>query len=260
VKDKVAIITGSVGGIGFTTAKALARGGCHIVLNGFASKETIDERLEQLRSEFGVKAAYNGADLRRVPEMEALVSEAVTTFGAVDILVNNAAVRHFGPIESYSANDWDESLAVNVSAPFHLTRLVLPHMKREGWGRIINMASVLGFFAQAERIDYITTKTALLGLTRAVAIEIAKTGITCNAICPGTTLTPPIEERLTRLMEAENLSRDAAIARFMEHRSPSGRFVNQENIAALIAFLCGPSSADINGAALPIDAAWMSGR
>jgi 3-hydroxybutyrate dehydrogenase len=261
LKDKVAIITGSVnGGIGFATARALAREGASIMLNGFAAKDVVAGRVAELKSEYGVNADYHGADLRRPDEMKDLVQTTKDRLGSVDILVNNAAVRHFGKIEDFPAEDWDESMAVNVSAPFHMIKFALPHMKQRGWGRIINISSTFGFIAAPERVDYVTTKTALLGLTRAVAIENAKTAITCNAICPGTTLTPPIESRIAKLMEDENLERDAAITKFMAPKAPSGRFVDEKNIAGLIAFLCGPYSADFNGAALPIDAGWLSGR
>jgi 3-hydroxybutyrate dehydrogenase len=133
-------------------------------------------------------------------------------------------------------------------------------MRRAGWGRIINMASVYGLFATVERIDYITTKTALIGLTRAVALEVARTQITCNAICPGTVLTPAIERRLQNEMQRDGLAREEAETRFLGVRQPSGRFVPDQNVAGLIAFLCGPHAADINGAALPIDGGWVAGR
>jgi 3-hydroxybutyrate dehydrogenase len=122
------------------------------------------------------------------------------------------------------------------------------------------MASIYGAFATVERIDYITTKTALLGLTRGVALECARTGVTCNAICPGTVLTPAIDRRIQNDMQREGLAREAAEERFLETRQPSRRFVADENVAGLIAFLCGPYSADINGAALPIDGGWTAGR
>ncbi|MCC6776750.1 MAG: SDR family NAD(P)-dependent oxidoreductase [Hyphomicrobiales bacterium] len=260
LEGKVAVITGSTSGIGLAIAEALAAKGCAIMLNGFAEQDRIDERVDGLKTRFGVAVRYDAADLRTPPGCERLVRASVDAFGSVDILVNNAAVRHFGPIEEFKTEHWDESLAVNLSAAFHMTRLALPLMRSREWGRIVNMASALGFFAASDRVDYITTKTALLGLTRAVAIEVAKTDITCNAICPGTTLTPPIESRLTRLMEEESLTREQAMAKFMEHRSPAGRFVKMESLAAMVVFLCGVGGEDVNGAALPIDLAWTAGR
>jgi 3-hydroxybutyrate dehydrogenase len=259
LKGKAAVITGSTRGIGFAIAEALCAQGCSVMLNGFADQDQIEVRMKGLRDKYDVKVEYDPADLKQFKENERLVQATVDRLGSLDILVNNAAVRYFGPIDTFKVEEWDESLAVNLSSPFHMTRAALPFMRERNWGRIINMSSALGFFAAPDRVDYITTKTALLGLTRAVAVEVATTGITCNALCPGTTLTPPIEMRLTEMMKKESLSREDAITRFMEHRSPAGRFVEMESLAAMVVFLCGPGK-DINGAALPIDLAWTAGR
>lgn len=256
---KSALITGSLGGIGFATAKALAAQGCNIMLNGFADPATIQARVDELEA-LDVHVEYHGADLRQPQQIAAMLRAATQVFGALDILVNNAVVRFFGPVENFAPEHWDEALAVNLSAPFHAIRLALPGMKAKGWGRIVNMASVYGSFATVDRVDYITTKTALLGLTRAVALECARTGVTCNAICPGTVLTPAIAQRLQNEMQRESLPREAAEARFLEARQPSRRFVDDANVAGLIAFLCGPHSADITGAALPVDGGWTAGR
>ncbi len=254
-----ALVTGSVGGIGFATAKALAAQGCNIMLNGFADPAKIAARVGELEA-LGVHAEYHGADLRQPQQIAALVRAATQVFGALDILVNNAVVRFFGAVEDFAPDHWDEALAVNLSAPFHAIRLALPQMKAKGWGRIVNMASVYSSFATVERVDYITTKTALLGLTRAVALECARTGITCNAICPGAVLTPAIEQRLGNEMQREGLAHGMAEERFLAARQPSRRFVDDDNVAGLIAFLCGPHGADINGAALPVDGGWTAGR
>jgi 3-hydroxybutyrate dehydrogenase len=260
IKGKAAVVTGSTRGIGFAIAEALCAEGCSVMLNGFADQDQIEGKMRGLRERFGVQVRYDPADLKSPKESERLVKATVDTLGSVDIVVNNAAVRHFGPTESFKIEDWDESLAVNLSAPFHMIRSALPFMRASNWGRIINMSSALGFFAAPDRVDYITTKTALLGLTRAVALEVAKTGITCNALCPGTTLTPPIESRLADLMQKQSLTREQAVVQFMEHRSPAGRFVAMESLAAMVMFLCSAGGRDINGAALPIDLAWTAGR
>jgi len=259
LQGKSALITGSLGGIGFATAKGLAQQGCNVMLNGFAPDALIRDRLAELQA-FGVRAAYHGADLRQPAQIAQLVQTATETFGALDILVNNAVVRFFGPVEKFAPEHWDEALAVNLSAPFHTIRLALPGMKRRGWGRIVNIASTYGLFATVERVDYITTKTALIGLTRAVALECARTAITCNAICPAIVLTPNIDARIDAEMQREGISRATAEERYLAARQPSRRFVADESIAGLIGFLCGPHGADINGAALPIDGAWSAGR
>lgn len=257
LNGKSALITGSLGGIGFATAKALGHQGAAVMLNGIASSDTVGARLAELEG-LGIRASYHGADLRDPAQIEALVNATAATLGGPDIVVNNAVVRYFGAVEDFSPDHWNEALAVNLSAPFHATRLALPGMKAKNWGRIVNMASVYSHMATVNRIDYITTKTALLGLTRAVALEVARTDITCNAICPGTVLTPAIESRLRNEMQRDGISWEAAEEGFLSIRQPSRRFVKDENVAGLIAFLCGPHSGDINGAALPIDGAWLT--
>src|SRR6266849_6286541 len=122
-----------------------------------------------------------------------MMEAAIAAFGGIDIVVNNAVVRHFARVEAFSVEHWNEALAVNLSAAFHTIRLALPGMRRRGWGRIVNISSIYGLIGTADRIDYVTTKAALLGMTRAVAMETVGSDITCNAICPGTLPTPPIE-------------------------------------------------------------------
>lgn len=167
-------------------------------------------------------------------------------------------VRHFAPIEKFRTEDWDRALAVNLSAAFHATRLVLPGMRQRNFGRIINVSSVYGLFGTVNRVDYVTTKTALIGFTRAVALEAAGQDITCNAICPGTSPMPAIEERLAGFMAKGGLTREDAVRAFMASRQPSGRFVSPDGVAALAALLCGPSGAEITGAAIPIDGGWSA--
>ncbi len=253
---KTALVTGSLGGIGLATARALAASGAAVMLHGLGDPAAA---LAELRAT-GARVAFHGADLRDPAQIAALVAATTAAFGAPDIVVNNAVVRAFGPVETFSPEAWDEALAVNLSAPFHLIRLTLPALRRAGWGRIVNLASVYGIFGTVNRIDYITTKTALLGLTRAVALEVAQTAITCNALCPGTVLTPAIAARLEAEVARTGVARAAAEAAFIGARQPSGRFVADDSVAALVTFLCGPAGADINGATLPIDGAWSAGR
>ena len=174
----------------------------------------------------------------------------------IDILINNAVVRHFAPVEKFNPADWDRALAVNLSAAFHTVRLLLPGMRRRDFGRIVNISSIYGLRAAVDRVDYVTTKTALLGFTRAVALEVAAQNITCNAICPGSAPTPAIEKRFAEFMATQGLPREEAERVFMSSRQPSGRFVGMEGVAGLAAFLCGPDARDINGAQISVDGAW----
>jgi 3-hydroxybutyrate dehydrogenase len=255
LRGKCALITGSVQGLGLAAARRFAAAGCHVILNGFAATDAIAAirtDLEQHR----VRTLYAAADLRVPAEIDAMVSTAIDAFGAVDILINNAVVRHASPIEAFASERWDEALAVNLSSAFHTTRLALPAMKQRGWGRIINVSSIYGLRAAPNRVAYVTTKTALLGLTRAVALETVGHDITCNAICPGTAETPVHEDTIVGMMASGPLTRDEAERRFLAGKQPTGRFISAESVAALMVFLCGPDSRDITGAALPVDGAW----
>jgi 3-hydroxybutyrate dehydrogenase len=258
MKGKCALITGSTAGLGAAVAARLAAEGCHIVLNGLGDAGRIEVQRRDLEVARGVRVIYHGADLAVPSEIADLMQAAIDTFGAVDILVNNAVVRHFAPVQAFPVEAWDRAMAVNVSAAFHTIRLALPGMLARNWGRIINMSSVYGLFATVNRVDYVTSKTALLGMTRAVALECAGHDITCNAVNPGTVLTPAIEERLQALMTAEGLTRAAAEKQYLAVRQPSGRFVAEENVAAMVAFLCSAAGRDITGATLPMDGGWSA--
>ena len=258
LKDKCALITGSTQGLGYAMAERLAGEGCNIVLNGFGDPEEIERKRRHLEDSHGVRVLHHGADLVDPRQITDLVKTALGAFGTVDILINNAVVRHFAPLEAFRPEDWDRALAVNLSAAFHTTRLALPGMRAKNFGRIVNIASVYGLFGTVNRVDYVTTKTALIGFTRAVALEAAGQNITCNAICPGVSPTPAIEQRLAGEMARDGLSREDAVKAFMASRQPTRRFVAMEGVAALAAFLCGPAAADMTGAAIPIDGGWSA--
>jgi 3-hydroxybutyrate dehydrogenase len=258
LKGKSALVTGSTNGLGFAIAEGLARAGCNVLLTGLEPAGEIEDKRRELAAAHDVDVAYQPADLAHLTGVEQLIEAARSRFGGIDVLVNNAVVRHFARVDEFPVERWDHALAVNLSAAFHTIRLSLPGMRVRRWGRIINMSSVYGSFAIAERIDYVTTKTALLGLTRVVALETLDEDITCNAVCPGSVLTPYSEQRIQQLMADQGLPREAAIRNFLAARQPSGRFVAAENVAELIIFLCGPAGRDITGASLPIDAGWLA--
>lgn len=256
LRGKCALITGATAGLGYAIANRLAADGCNVVISGIESQSEVEGALERLQSGRSMKALYIAADLRDPSQIETMMHEAAKAFGTVDILVNNAVVRHFSPVESFPVERWNEALAVNLSAVFHTIRLSLPGMRSRSWGRIINMASPYSLFAAPNRIDYVTTKTALLGLTRTVALETAGTDITCNALCPGTLPTPAIESRIASMAAEKNITVEAATALYLADRQPGGRFISMETVAGFVAYLCGPDTREISGAALPIDSAW----
>jgi 3-hydroxybutyrate dehydrogenase len=253
LKDKWALVTGATAGLGLAVAESLAGAGANIVLHDLVEPAQTRDRL---RSQFGNEVVSVAADLSRPAAIEAMMTGLLGRIGAVDILVNNAVVRHFSPFEHFPPEKWDQALAVNLSAPFHLIRLALPGMKQRQWGRIINMASIYSTRAVADRIDYVTTKTAIVGMTRAVAIETTKSGITCNALCPGTLPTPAIQGKIAAIAAGEGRSIEETTSDYLATRQPTGRFVALEAVGAMAAFLCSPAAQDITGATLPIDGGW----
>jgi 3-hydroxybutyrate dehydrogenase len=253
LKDKWALVTGATAGLGLAVAESLAGAAANVVLHDLVEpKETRDI----LRSRFDVEVVSVAADLSQRSSSETMMAHLLGSLGAIDILINNAVVRHFSPIEDFAPERWEQALAVNLSAPFHLIRLALPAMKKRGWGRIVNMASIYSTRAVADRIDYVTTKTAILGMTRAVAIETVTSGITCNALCPGTLPTPAIQGKIAGIAAGEGRSIDETTSDYLATRQPTGRFVAMEGVGAMAAFLCSPAAQDITGATLPIDGGW----
>lgn len=258
LRGRTALVTGSFAGLGHGIAEALAAAGANLVIHGLCDRATGEAAAAALAEAHGVEAMFSGADLRAVDEIAAMMTAAAARFGRVDILVNNAVVRHFKPVEAFDPAEWEAALAVNLSAAFHLARLGVPAMKAAGWGRIVNVASIYGVRGAENRVDYVTTKSALLGMTRALAIELARTGITCNAVSPGTVPTEAIVSRIAALAAEAGQTQAEAEAAYMVGRNPTGRFVSVAAVGAAVAYLCGPDAADVTGANLAIDGGWSA--
>lgn len=252
---KSALITGSTGGIGEAFARAFAEAGANVVINGFGEKTAIEKLQSDLKTH-GVDVLYHAADVGKPEEITDMMEAAHARFGAIDIVVNNAVTRHYAPIEEFPVDKWDRALAVNLSACFHTIRLALPEMKRRNWGRIINMASIHATKVIKDRVDYVTTKHAIVGITRAISFETAQTGITCNALAPGLVLTPHAENMLSKKMTDKGITRDEALAELLAARQPSRRGILPSEVAALGLYLCSDAAANITGATLPIDGGW----
>jgi 3-hydroxybutyrate dehydrogenase len=249
-------VTGSSGGLGYAVAESLAAAGYDIVLHGIDEPDSVEPARVALQTRHGTTVVYCRADLSELSGVERLMNFTREARGGPDIVVNNAVVRHFAPIEQFSAADWQRSLAVNLTAPFHIIRLALPGMRAADFGRIVNMSSHYGQRGARGRVDYVTTKTGIIGLTRAVALETVGTGITCNAVSPGTLPTPAIISRIDAIATARGVSRDEATREYMKERQPSGRFVRLEDVGAAVAFLCSPAARDITGTVVPVDGGW----
>ncbi len=258
LKGKTAIVTGSTSGIGLGIARALASAGCDIMLNGFGEASEIEKERDGIAKEFGIRAAFNPADLSKAADITKLVEATTRELGQVDILVNNAGIQHTARVENFPADRWDAIIAINLSSNFHAIRAVIPQMRERNWGRIINIASTHGLVASVEKSAYVAAKHGVLGLTKVVALENATTGITCNAICPGWVLTPLVKKQITDRAAREKISVDQANHELLSEKQPSGEFATPEQIGALAAFLCSESAAQIRGAAVPIDGGWTA--
>lgn len=257
LKGKTALVTGSTGGIGFAIAQGLLQAGCNTVIHGLETPVETKPVIEKIKNATGV-IRYLQADLENLSEIEDMMRAIHQEFGAVDILVNNAVTRHFSPVETFPVDKWDRAIAVNVTAPFHLIRLALPSMRARGWGRIINLASVYGQRGTPNRVDYVTSKSAIIGMTKAIAAELVSQDITCNAICPGTVLTPNIDSRINQLMEQNNLSRPQAEREFLQGKQPGGELIPPEHVARQALYLCEHAAAFMNGAILPLENGWLA--
>ena len=258
LKDKVALITGSTSGIGLGIATGLAAQGCRIVLNGFGDAGEIEQLRADMSEKNGVEVIYSGADMSKGQEIETLVGEARERLGGLDIVVNNAGIQHVSPIEEFPPEKWDAILAISLSSTFHTTRLAVPGMKAKGWGRIVNIASAHGLIASPFKSAYVAAKHGMVGFTKAVALEVAQSGITCNAICPGYVHTPLVDMQIDDTAKARGISREAVIKDVMLGEQPTKRFVTVEEITELTIFLCSDAGASITGTSVAIDGGWTA--
>jgi len=254
LKGKTALVTGSTSGIGLGLAKALARQGANVVLNGFGDAEGPKAEVQAL----GVKVAYHGADMSKPAEIEDMMKFAAAQFGRVDILVNNAGIQHVAPVHDFPPEKWDAIIAINLSSAFHATRLALPAMRAANWGRIINVASVHGLVASAEKSAYVAAKHGLVGFTKTVALENATTGVTCNAICPGWVLTPLVQKQVDARAAAGKISNEEAKKQLLGEKEPSMQFTSPEELGELAVFFCSDAAKNVRGVAWNMDGGWVA--
>lgn len=258
LKGKVAVVTGSTSGIGLGIATALAAQGADIVLNGFGDAAEIEKVRAGLAAQHGVKVLYDGADLSKGEAVRGLVDNAVRQMGRIDILVNNAGIQHTALIEDFPTEKWDAILALNLSAVFHGTAAALPHMKKQGFGRIINIASAHGLVASANKSAYVAAKHGVAGFTKVTALETAGQGITANAICPGWVRTPLVEKQISALAEKNGVDQETAARELLSEKQPSLQFVTPEQLGGTAVFLASDAAAQITGTTVSVDGGWTA--
>jgi 3-hydroxybutyrate dehydrogenase len=258
LKGKAAVVTGSTSGIGLGIARALAAQGANVMLNGFGDRKDVDELMADISAKYRVEVDYSTADMSRPGQVAEMVEQCAARFGGVDILVNNAGIQHTAPVEDFPSEKWEQILAIDLSSAFYSTKAALPHMRRRQWGRIVNIASAHGLVASASKAAYVAAKHGLIGLTKVVALETARSPITCNAICPGWVLTPLVQKQIDDIASRAGISKEAASSQLLAEKQPSLEFATPEQIGAAAVFLCSSAADQIRGASISIDGGWTA--
>ncbi|WP_206995462.1 3-hydroxybutyrate dehydrogenase [Trinickia mobilis] len=254
LRGRTALVTGSTGGIGLGIATALAQAGANIVLNGFGNVAEAVATIER----FGIEVIHHGADMTKPDQIAAMMGEAASTLGPVDILVNNAGIQYVADTDELPVAKWDEIIAINLSSSFHTMRLAIPVMREQGWGRVMNIASVHGFVGSVGKSAYVAAKHGIIGLTKVAALENAQTGVTVSAVCPGFVLTPLVQRQVDALAQRDSLTQIEAQAKLLGEKQPSGQFVRPEQIGQLAVFLCSDAASEMRGSTLQIDGGWTA--
>lgn len=258
LKNKNAIVTGSTSGIGLAIAYALAKEGCNILLNGFGDKAAIDKEAADIRQKFGVKVEYSPADMSKPADIAGMVKQCETALGSVDILVNNAGIQHTASTTDFPDDKWDAIIAINLSSAFHALKAALPGMQKKNYGRIVNIASVHGLVASKNKAAYVAAKHGIVGLTKVAALENAEANITVNAICPGWVRTPLVEKQIEDKANKEGTSVEQAAGSLLGEKQPNKKFINAENIGAMIVFLCSDHGGSMTGEIITMDGGWTA--
>jgi len=258
LSGKVSLVTGSTSGIGLGIARALAEAGSDVVLNGLGLAAEIAMTRGQLAADFGVKVGYSPADMTRPKAIAEMIATTLSEHGRLDVLVNNAGIQYVAPLEQFPVEKWDAILSINLSSAFHTMRLALPAMRKNGFGRIINIASAHGLVASPFKSAYVAAKHGIVGLTKVAALEVAEAGITCNAICPGYVYTPLVEAQIDGQAKAHGISREQVIHDVLLAQQPNKRFATVEELGALTVFLASDAAASITGIAMPVDGGWTA--
>jgi 3-hydroxybutyrate dehydrogenase len=258
LKGKKAIVTGSTSGIGLAIARELARQGADVVINGFGDADAVERERTGLEKDFGIKAVYLNADLMDEQAARDFIAQSIKALGGLDILVNNAGIQHTDLIEDFPVQKWNSIIALNLSAVFHCTAAALPTLKKQKFGRIINIASAHGLVASVNKSAYVAAKHGVVGLTKVTALENAGTGVTCNAICPGWVRTPLVEKQIKALADSKHLSIEDAARDLLSEKQPSLEFVTPEQLGQAAVFIASDAAAQMTGTTLSIDGGWTA--
>jgi 3-hydroxybutyrate dehydrogenase len=249
--SKVALVTGAASGIGLACAERLAADGMRVVLADVNEKAGAEHARR-------LGGTFVGADLTARDGCRKLVDAALRAHGSVHVLVNNAGYQHVSPIEDFPEDQWQRMLALMLTAPFLLTRYCWPSMKKQKWGRVVNIASIHALVASPYKVGYVSAKHGLIGLTRTAALEGGEHGITVNAICPAYVRTPLVDSQIADQAKANKLSPEQVIETIMLAPAAVKRLIEPHEVADFVAYLCGEAAGTITGAALQMDLGWTA--
>ena len=258
LKGKVAIVTGSTSGIGLGIAKELAKLGADIVLNGFGEASEIEKIRSGFERDHSVHSVYDASDMSKADAVRGMIAATIEKFGRLVILVNNAGIQFTAPVDEFPPAKWQAILDINLSAAFHGIATAVPHMKKQRWGRIVNIASAHGLVASTHKAAYVAAKHGLVGLTKVVGLETAGSGVTCNAVCPGWVRTPLVERQISDIAAGKHISLREATNELLAEKQPSLELVSFAQLGGTVAFLCSAAADQITGTTISIDGGWTA--
>jgi len=258
LKNKTALVTGSTSGIGLEILKKLAQNGANVVVNGFGDQNQIETIVEEIKSKYNVKAIYAPSDLSDTLQVQKLILDTVSITGTIDILVNNAGIQYVAPIQEFPIEKWESIISINLSAAFKTIKFAMPYLLKNDWGRIINIASAHGLVASPFKSAYVAAKHGLLGLTKTIALEVAESNVTCNAVCPGYVKTPLVEKQISEQAKSYNIPESKVVNDILLKSQPNKRFIEAEDLAELVYFLCTQSAKGMTGQIISMDGGWTA--